>query len=300
MGTTMPVERLPIVVYTAAPASLYDVLYAPDGSTADMGGDATAFMFVRPLSSRTPVVNGNAAVPLSPPDLENHNVRYDWQPADITATGEGDFFGWWRFTPNGASEPWETMEFPILFSDHGPGLGTDTGAIVDGAAMYMPVTFDYLQKDSRFGDRRMQRLAELVKMKVLGYTMQPDQEELLPIVLLDFLSKRVALDLITPGVDFWSRQLRVATSSQTQETSSFPDMIASLKLLRASLARELVYDWRQVQLLIPGTPNRMVVPMPASSMDGSSYVTKNPQENPRLRTGWTGWGFDGLGVFPFP
>lgn len=300
----MPADALPVVVYPSAPSSLYDVIYLTDGSAADMTG-ATALFFMRPLSSRTPIINGNVAVALAPPDLDGHNVRYDWTTNDITTAGEGGFFGWWRFTLEGG-EAQETMEFPILISDHGPGLGTQTGAIVDGAAMYLPVTFDYLQRDARFGDRAMQQKAELVKWKVLGYTVTPDQEQQFEIVLLDFLSKRTALDLIGPGIDFWSRQLRTSTSSQTSEVSAFPDMIASLKELRMDLARQLTEDWRQVQLLAPSTPNRKVVPMPTSSLGGPNapwtgrHITKSPQEMPHLHTGWTGWGFEGLGLFPFP
>jgi len=300
MATTLPATRLPIVVNKNAPGSFYDQITIA-GSPISTGGAGIDFS-MRPLASRTPAIDKAAGVPLDPPDLDGNNVRYDWNlPSDMAV--EGEFFAWWGFTLSGQTRQ-ETPEFPLLISDHGPGLGTQTGAIVDGASMFMPITFAALQKDARYGDRALQRRAELVKMKVLGYTVPADQEEQFDLVLLDFLSKRVALELITPGIDFWSRQLRTATATQTAEVSSFPDMIASLKELRIRLADELTQDWREVQLMVPGTPNRKVVPMPASSLDldpwYSGPVTRNPQEMPPLRTGWVGWGFDGLGVFPFP
>jgi hypothetical protein len=262
---------------------------------------------VRPYASRTPLIDKASAVPLAPPDLDGNNVRYDWGPSDMATLGEGDVFAWWWFQIPGAA-PQETPEFPLLITDHGPGLGTQTGAIVDGAARFLPVTFDYLQRDTRFGDRMLQRTSSLVQQKVLGYVTPVDQEDQIPDVLLDWLSKRVAIDLITPGIDYWSRQLRTATSSGAggNEVSAFPDMIRSLQDLRVTLAGELAEDWRQVQLLVPGTPNRKVVPMPASTyLDPlrpwlTPRVTKDPQVVQPLLTGWVPWSFGSLGAWPFP
>lgn len=298
MSTTMPPVRLPVVVNIAAPASFYDQI--DSGGQALVWPDGTLlWLSLRALSSRVPVLDRNVAVPMAPPDNNGNNSRYDWSPEDMTTAGEGNFFAWWTFqVPGGDLQ--ETPEFPIVISDHGPGLGTQIGAVVDGAQMYMPVTFGVLKSDVRFGDRRLQQMAELVKMKVLGYVIPVDQEDNLEIVLLDYLSKRTALDLITPGIDYWGRQLRTATSSQTSEVISYPDIISALQKLRATLCAELAEDWLQVQILVPGTPNRKVVPMPASSMEGLPFRTRNPQEMPRLRTGWTGWSFGDLGVYPFP
>jgi hypothetical protein len=300
MSTTLPAQRLPIVVPLVSPASLYDSITV-NGRVLDFSG-ATLKFSMRPYASRAPSINGATAIPIVPPDLSGNNARYDWSPSTLV---EGEAFGWWTFILPGSLTQ-DTPEFPILISDHGPGLGTQTGAIVDGAQMYLPVTFQYLQKDSRFGDRAMQQNAELIKLKVLGYTMPPDQEAQIELVLLDFLSKRVALELITPGIDFWSRQLRTSTSTQTSEVSSFPDMIASLKDLRVSLANQLADDWRYVQLLDPSVPNRRVVPMPQSSLGGPDdpwsgrHVTRDPQSMPRLHTGYVPWSFGSLGAYPFP
>lgn len=299
MSTTLPAQRLPIVVNIGAPSSFYDQIDSGSGPFQWPNGTTIDFS-VRVNSSRASLIDKAAGVALIPPDLSGNNVRYDWTPSDITTCGEGDFFAWWGFTLPGGPTRQETPEFSILLSDHGPGLGTQTGAIVDGAQMYLPVTFTALRKDSRFGDRSLQHLAELLKMKILGYTVTPDAEDQFPLVLLDFLSKRLALDLIQPGIDFWSRQVRTATATQTAEVTSFPDMIASLTKLRSALAYQLTNDWRDVQVLVPGTPNRKVVPMPSSSLMGIPHVTRNPQQTQVLMTGWIGWSFGSLGTFPFP
>jgi hypothetical protein len=295
VANTLPASRLPLIFSLSDPASFYDQIDGvgytvwPDGTQLDLS--------VRLAASRTPVLSEAPAVVLSPPDLSGNNVRYDWQPSDIASIGEGTVYAWWGITLPGSSRI-ESPEFPLLFSDHGPGLGTQTGAIVDGAARFMPVTFTALQKDVRFGDRRLQHLANIVQVKVLGSSVSPDQEEAAyELELLEFLSKRVALDLITPGIDFWSRQLQTATSSQTSETTSFPNMITSLTNLRGEIARGLAADWRSVQLLVPGVPSRTVVSMPTSSLSGYRNITRDPQTNAPLRTGWFS---EDLGFFPFP
>lgn len=298
MGTTLPPQSAPVVVNKTTPSSLYDAIDSATGRPQDMTG-ATIDFSMRQYASRTPVLIQAAAVPLAPPDLEGHNVRYDWQSSDVS--NEGQFFGWWGYALPGHPRV-ETLEFLILITDHGPGTATETGAIVDGARMYMPVTFSALQRDVRFGDSSLQRQAELIKRRVLGYTILADQEENLDIVLLDFLSKRLALELINPGIDFWSRQMRTATSSATSEITAYPDMIASLKLLRENLCAQLTDDWSEIQLLVPGTPNHKVVAMPTSSLLGYPNVTRNPQHNQRLETGRrvTHWFDEELGLFPFP
>ena len=295
MANTLPASRLPVVVNAKAPASFYDQIDIDDVAFQWPNGTVIYFS-MRPAVSRMPILNQNIGVMLNPPDLSGNNVRYDWQPSDIIAAGTGNFFGWWGFVIPG-SDLAETPEFPIIIADHGPGLGTQTGAIADGALSYMPVTYTALQRDSRFGDRRIQNYANIVQTKVLGSTVSPDDEVNYELLLLDYLSKRLALELINPGIDFWSRQLKTSTSSQTSEVSSFPDMIASLKELRTNLIAQLASDWREVQLLVPTVTINKVVPMPTSSLSGYRHVTRNPQTNNPLRTGEIGWGFEDLGLF---
>jgi hypothetical protein len=297
MSTTMPAVPTPIVVNIHGPSSLYDSI-SVGGAAAIWPVGTTAVFSLRPLTSRTAVIAGNTAVVLTPPDLNGNNVRYDWSGSDMTTAGEGNFFGWWGYTVPGGSLQ-ETREFPIWITDHGPGTATETGAIVDGASRHLPVTFNALRNDARFGDRRMQELSNLIQLKVLGAAVTPDGEAQYPELLIDYLSKRLALDLITPGIDFWSRQIRTSSSTQVAEMTSYPDMIAGLKELKASLARQLCHDWETVQLFLPSTPNYKVIPMPTSSLLGIPHKTRSPQHMPRLQTGLVGWNDEDLGFFPF-
>jgi hypothetical protein len=307
MPTMLPSKRLPVIINKAAPASFYDSISIA-GVVQVWPIGTTILWYVRPLLSRVPVINGNAGVVLTPPDNQGNNARYDWTAGDILVCGEGDFVAWWNFTMPGFTAQ-ETPEFPIYISDHGPGLGTQTGAIVQGAYAFMPITLDALRRDVRFGDLWLQNQSQVIQVRVLGTFVTPDQEETAyELVLLDWLSKRLALQLIKPGIEYWSRQVKTATTTQTSEVTSYPDMIASLKDLEIRLIAELAQEWRDLLVIVPGLPQRRVTPMPAVINSGSivdpnnltwDFVTGNPRANQRLLTGGWGWGLD-FGVWPFP
>jgi hypothetical protein len=246
-------------------------------------------------------VISKTASTLVPTNSNGQNVMYTWQTGDISVMGEGDFMAWWNFTLPGAS-PADTPEFPIFVTDHGPGVGTQIGAIVMGVTAFMPVTLSALQNDERYGDRWLQQQAEVIKLRTLGTTVSPDSEEGLGVVFVDYLSKRLALQLVNPGIEYWSRQWRTATSTQTSEVSSYPDMIASLKELGRRLVRELAQEWRDLMVLQPGLAVRHVMPMPATSLSAEldpGYITRNPRRNESLMSGGRGWGLE-YGNYPFP
>lgn len=259
---------------------------------------ATVKFSMRPLTSRVPTISEATARGFNQTASTGANVAYDWQTSDVAV--EGEYMGWWTFTLVGETHPEDTPEFPILISDHGPGSGTQTGAIADGASAEMPVTFEALRNDVAFGDRLIQRKAELIKFKVLGTTVPVDQEINYHPVLLDYFSKRLALELIKPGVDYWSRQHKTVTTSGTSEVASYPDMIASLKMLEERLRCALMEEWQEVQFLVPGLPQRRIVHLPTSDMAEKEPITPDYTEGLPLQTGiLVEWDM-ALGVFPFP
>ncbi len=299
MSTTLPAKRTPIPVNVNAPGSFFDQIKSA-GRAVDMTG-ATVKFYVRPFLSRIPsIVNGLTAHPIAPPDAEGNNVRYDWQTADVSG-GDGEVFAWWNFTVSGGV-PKETPEFPMLFTDHGPGLATQTGAIVEGTYAFMPITINALRNDSRFGDKWLQQGAEVAKYRLLGYTVAADAEQTLHVLLLDYLSKRLALALVKPAIDYWSRQQRTSTSTQTSEVTAYPDIIKNLQDLGTRLKFELPQDWRDLRAFGLGLPERRVMSLPVSTLGDPSdprnrHITRSPSEMPPLKTG--GYGFQlEFGVWP--
>jgi|ERR1039457_779859 hypothetical protein len=268
--------------------------------------------YMRAFFSRTPLLNGITAKAVS--GIAGENVKVELTSADLAT--EGEYFAWWGFESEGVE--YQTPEFPIVVSDHGPGIGVQTGAIVDGVSDHMPITAEALKKSVSFGERRMQKIATLIQLRVLKEAVSPDQEIIsYELPLLDYFSKRVALELCTPGIDYWARQHRTATTQGPTEITSFPDMIASLEKLRNRLVSELEENWRELEFFVPGIKQRKSVPMPGSSLEFHEtpeqngtlrrrefpvgFVTKDPNEMQRLATGWRGnHDLFTLGFYPFP
>ena len=287
-----------------------DIIKSGEETTNTEGAEVKFYM--RPLLSRIPSINGAKGKPKWPTDEVGHNVEYEFKKADVAS--EGEYMGWWGFVLKGETAEQQTNEFPIVITDHGPGFGTNTGAIVDGAGDFMPVTFNALKNDPSFGDRRLQKYATLVQIRVLKTYVQPDEEvTAYELPLLDYLSKRTALALCTPGIDYWSRQPRTMNAVSPTEMVSFPDMISNLEKLRDRLVKELEENWREVQALFPTVAQRRVVPMPASSLEFferaepngklirknevETPVTKDPSLYPKIETGW--WGYYDMYAFGF-
>lgn len=253
--------------------------------------------YMRAFFSREPYIDGITAEVID--NVSGENVGVDLSEEELST--EGEFFAWWGFKESGEEK--QTPEFPIIVSDHGPGLGVQTGAIVDGVSDHMPITAEALKNSSSFGERRMQKIATLVQLRVLKESVSPDQEiTTYELPLLDYFSKRVALELCTPGIDYWARQYKTATVISPNEVKSYPDMIQALEKLRDKLVIELEENWRELPYFYPELKQRKSVPMPASSLEfyecpepngvlkrrkiPLGFVTKNPNDTPKLQTGW--------------
>ena len=290
---------------------LYDKISANE-NLVDLEKAEVKF-FMRPILSRTPTTNGEKGEAIWPPNKEGYNIKYMWH---INDTVEGEKMAWWWFKKG--EEVFETPEFPITFSDHGPGIGVKIGAIFDGVYDHMPVTVDALRKSPTFGERRIQKYATLIQLRVMGEYVQPDEEiEKYSLPLLDYFSKRVALELCSPGIDYWGRQHKTISANYPTEMTSFPETVKSLESLRNRLKKELEQDWRDLRFLVPNLPQRKAMNFPASTTEYSEhydadgnmirrrqpaeYITKNPELTGELLTGVSGlFGSLTLGFFPFP
>ena len=289
-------QRAPIVMRVGLlQPSLRDVVTQDDGSAFAAGALETVVFSMRPLLSRTPVIDSIAADILDPlQGVDGANVSYAWDHGDTAV--EGPYMGWWGITTTGSTDQ-ESPEFPILISDHGPGLGTPVGPIVESISQYLPITFDVLRTDERFGDRFLQRYADRAKRETLGFVDTPDVEEQYDPQLIDYLAKLAAKHLILPAKDYWGRQWRTRTTQSPVEIASYPDMIAALDQVHAALCAQLPEDLRQLRYYIPGLPVAKVMVAPSSSLEYSCRRTLDPSHTPQPTVGGPHWW--GFGGFPF-
>lgn len=153
-----------------------------------------------------------------------------------------------------------------------------TGEIADRTKAIMPITWDALSKDSRYGEELLQATIDTVKERIFGEN--PPAENTMALVVIDYTSKTIALELINPGIDFWMSQPVSATATGTAEDVTYPSRTAELRNLRTYLIAEVKKLEPEVMPLIDY--NRLSRPPRASSStQNDPFITPSPQEFPR-------------------
>lgn len=153
-----------------------------------------------------------------------------------------------------------------------------SGEIADRTKAIMPITWDALSKDSRYGEELLQATIDTVKERIFGEA--PPAENTMALVVIDYTSKLIALELINPGIDFWMSQPVSATATGTAEDVTYPSRTAELRNLRTYLVAEVKKLEPEVMPLIDY--NRLSrAPRASSSTQNDPFITPSPQEFPR-------------------
>jgi hypothetical protein len=101
----------------------------------------------------------------------------------------------------------------------------------------LPETWDKLLQAPTFGEEALQRRLDVLTYRAFGASLDEDEQELLDPVLVSYLGKRLALDLIIPGIDYWSKQA-LSLSAGERETKAYKDRAEDLKELRKLLLED--------------------------------------------------------------
>jgi hypothetical protein len=154
------------------------------------------------------------------------------------------------------------------------------GAIAERTRGILPVTWDALSLAPQFGDVRLRTTIDTVKSQVFGTVVAPTAESVYPLTVIDYVAKLVALELITPGIDYWMSEPITVSTTGTNETTSYTDRANSLRQLREDLLKETRLLWPTVQPLI-GFTQISGAPLPRSSTMDEPFITPSPLEFPR-------------------
>lgn len=155
-----------------------------------------------------------------------------------------------------------------------------TGAIADRVRGIMPVSFDMLTSSATFGDGAMRTLIDTVKTKVMGENLSPVAEATYSLIVIDYLAKLAALELINPAIDAWRNEPVVVGATGTNEQVTYTDAVTALTALREDLLRQTKRDWATVGPLITYRPLNGG-PRPLSNTINEDFLTPSPQEFPR-------------------
>lgn len=213
--------------------SVFDTIMVDD-AILDLTGSTVKFR-MRKIGTSTLKVDAAASLVNSPGT--DGQVKYDWAAADVDTQGE--YRAWWHVTL-ASTETLDTPEFPVIVDAHTDGQGATEGEISYQAKQFMAVTWDALSNDERFGDRMLQSRVSYVKFKLFGTIADPLAEATIynP-MLLDYMAKEVALQIIPAGIDYWMEQQTSVVTSGTNETVSYPDRINALEKLQDWLVGEV-------------------------------------------------------------
>lgn len=155
------------------------------------------------------------------------------------------------------------------------------GAIAERTRGILPVTWDALQRDtSRYGDGLLRSTIDTVKERVFGTVSAPATEATYPLIVIDYVAKLAALELITPGIDFWMNEPVSESATGTDENHAFVDRAEALRELRKSLLDETRRLAPEVGPLI-GYTRLSNAPRPAINTLDDEFLTPSPQEFPR-------------------
>lgn len=157
-----------------------------------------------------------------------------------------------------------------------------TGAIADRAKAIIPITWDSLGKDSRVGDAPLQSALDLAKATVTGRVVDPAQEDLYPLIVIDYIAKTAVVEVAQAGIDFWMNQSLSISSTGTNENLLYTDRAAQLEKLRADLVTETRLKQPEIAKMVNYyIDSGHAVPLMSSANINPFHLTPSPEEFPR-------------------
>ena len=155
------------------------------------------------------------------------------------------------------------------------------GAIADAARGLLPVTWDALSQDARFGDGFLQDKIDLIEEILFGAPIAVADEDTYPLRVINYAGKLVALELVTPGIDFWMNEQVMVTATGTNETDTFVDRPEKLRQLYDRLAWETRRDQNMIYALLGRTVPSRGLPRPDISTPATDVLlTPDPRGFP--------------------
>jgi hypothetical protein len=150
------------------------------------------------------------------------------------------------------------------------------GRIADQTRSILPVTWDALLTDSRIGDTVLTARLDYAQSFILGAVQTTPQEDALDPLVVEFVAKFAATQIIDTAIDFWMDTSITRTTTGTSEVVSYESRINALKELKGNLIKELAELAGLVEPLIPVQVQRRQRPLLSTIND--ELLTPDPQQ----------------------
>lgn len=156
------------------------------------------------------------------------------------------------------------------------------GAIAERLAGIFPVTFDALSRETkRFdGDGLLRSAIDTTKERIFGTVVSPVAEAAYPLMVIDYVAKLVAIEIIPTAIDYWMSEPITVSTTGTNETTSYTDRANQLRLLREDLLKVTRAAAGEMAPLI-GFTRISNAPVPKINTMTDEFLTPSPQEFPR-------------------
>lgn len=131
-----------------------------------------------------------------------------------------------------------------------------TSPIALAARDELPETWDALTEADTFGPDALERRMNTVMYRMFGAVLDETEQAALSPLVATYVGKLFALDLIIPGIDFWSKQA-LALSAGERETKAYKDRAEDLAKLRDLIFKDAASLLPDVQAELPQIPRRV-------------------------------------------
>ena len=157
------------------------------------------------------------------------------------------------------------------------------GEIANKARERIPVTWDVLASDDRYGDSFLQGRVDSVKQRLFQVIVDPVNElSTYGLLTVDYAGIQVALSVIPAGADYWASQSIQHSAVGKNEQKTFLDRVDKLWELHDRLVKDAANLLPDVELTLPigvlkGRPKSVMTASDAIDSD-DTFVTHNPFE----------------------
>lgn len=234
----------------------YQVIKAATGAVAI--GRTTTGVSERPAGS------GNyVATFVAPVEVDMYLVVLDWNGGVITTT----------------KSKVEEIQVTSAVAQATTGLGLIADYVKTSLG---GDTFQLLLDSANYGASYITLSIEAVKARVLTTTLLTVNENTLPVVVLSYLGKLSALQLIPAAIDLWSDRAQSRSfGSDPTEIVTYPAREAMLKMLTERLLAEARMEAQLALTLLPDARLLSTSSGPSINEDALGYVTRDPRQFPR-------------------
>jgi hypothetical protein len=120
----------------------------------------------------------------------------------------------------------------------------------------LPETWAALLASPNFGEEALERRMNTLMYRAFGAPMDEAEQEALSPVLISYMGKKLAIDIIVPGIDYWSKQA-LSLSAGERESKAYKDRAEDLKELRKQLVADTAALLGEVEAELPFVPRRL-------------------------------------------